>query len=92
MSMDLVISEDGTVMIASNAPFSGSVARVDFDGAQRCLTLSFEEKERADETLNLEPHSRMLSALLKAPSVLLVEVRHNAPVRGYSVPLTHSVF
>jgi hypothetical protein len=97
MSMDLVISDKGAVMIASNEPFPGEVMRVDFHSRRKLLMINYEKRETEQdvpegELLNLEIHDRMMSALLKAPSVMLVHFLHNAPGSGYEVPLVQLEF
>lgn len=92
MSMDLIISDTGHVMIASNAEFAGEVTRVDFLTSKKLLMLNYEGDNPDSELLNLEVHDRLMSALLKAPSVLLVHVRHNQPVTGFEVPLVQCDF
>ena len=87
MSMDLIISDTGHVMIASNEEFQDEIVRVDLLTSKKLLMLNYKDGGRDADLLDLEVHDRMMSALMKAPSVLLVHVRHNMPVKGYDVPL-----
>lgn len=97
MSMDLIVSDRGAVMIASNEPFPADITRVDFHSRRKLLMINYEKCESEQEIsegelLNLEVHDRMLSALLKAPSVMLVYFRHNTAMEGHEVPLVHFEF
>lgn len=92
MSMDLVISDTGHVMIASNEPFPAEVARVDFLTSKKLLMLNYADDRPEAELLNLEVHDRLMSALLKAPSILLIHVKNNQPVEGFDVPLVQCDF
>ncbi len=86
MAMDLIISEGGDILIANNQRFPAEVARVDFIAGQRLLMLHFHDCDPEGQLLNLEVHDRMMSALLKAPSVLLVQPEEDA-LTGFEVPL-----
>lgn len=90
--MDLIISDTGDVMIASSEAFPAEVMRVDFLTSKKLLMLNYMNHEPESELLNLEVHDRLMSALLKAPSVLLVHVKNNAPVAGYDVPIVQIDF
>jgi len=87
MSMDLVISHDGQVMLASNRDFGGEVTRVDFDAQKRLLMLGYRDAGQADAVLNMPVHDRMLTALTRAPAILLVHVEDNCVQGGWRVPL-----
>ena len=87
MSMDLIISEKGDVMIASNLPFPAEPVRVDFFPGSKLLTLNYRGQEPEGAPLNLEVHDRMMSALLGAPSALLVFFRDGGVEEGFDVPL-----
>lgn len=87
MSMDLIISGGGDILIASNQAFPAEVARVDFIAAQRLLMLHFHDHDPEGQLLNLEVHDRMMSALLKAPSVLLIQPAEKNGLSGFEVPL-----
>lgn len=91
MSMDLIVSDKGDVMIASNHPFPADITRVDFHARKKLLMVNYTGNPDA-ELLNLEVHDRLMSALLKAPSIMVVEVAHNRPVKGFSVPLVQTEF
>lgn len=84
MSMDLIVSEGGDILIASDAPFPAEVSRVDYLTDRKLLMLHYQDHEPEGQLLNMEVHDRMASALLKAPSVLLVETQ---ALRGFDVPL-----
>lgn len=89
MSMDLIISGSGKVMVASNLPFADEVTRVDFDAQTRLISIAY--RASPEQVLQTPVHDRMLSALMKAPSVVLVEMKNNRPIGGYDVPLvSHS--
>ncbi len=88
MSMDLIIAENGHVMIASNKPFSAPVARVDFDVQARQLMLVYEDDAHEPDVLGLPVHDRLLPALMSAPRVLLVAVHNNEVTDGFDAPLT----
>ncbi len=87
MSMDLVISDKGDVLIASNVPFAAEVMRVDFLPEKRLLTLNYQNAQEESETLNVEVHDRMMGTLLRAPSVLMVYFKNGQPEEGFDVPL-----
>lgn len=92
MSMDLIISDTGDVMIASNEDFPAEVTRVDFLTSRKLLMINYAAHGPEAELLNLEVHDRLMSALLKAPSLLLVRVKNNAPVAGFEVPIVQIGF
>lgn len=91
MSMDLVISDTGEALIASNEPFPADISRIDFDLDRRSLTVCFDGKT-PDLPLNLGVHDRLLSALMKAPAIVILHVCNNAPVSAFSVPLVQTGF
>ena len=88
MSMDLIIAENGHVMIASNKPFVAEVARVDFDVEARQLMLVYADDAQEPAVLGLPVHDRLLPALMSAPRVLLVLVHNNEVTDGFDAPLT----
>lgn len=91
MSMDLVVSDTGHVMIASNEEFPAEILRVDFLTSKKLLMLQYADGHEP-LLLNLEVHDRLMSSLLKAPAVLVAQVKNNLPVAGYDVPLVQSDF
>lgn len=88
MSMDLVISEQGRVMIASSLPFAAEIASVDFDAESRKIILNYAPAHMPAETLELAVNDRLAPLLRQAPRVLLVAVENNAVRQGFDVPLT----
>lgn len=88
MSIDLIISEHGKVLIAANAPFADEVVRVDFDVEHRLITLNYAGRDIAPETLDLPVNAHLTPMLRQAPRVLLVALDGGAMRQGYDVPLT----
>lgn len=88
MAMDLVISDNGKVMIASTQPLRGSVARVDFDAVTGMVSLAFDEADTPDHLLPLPVSNRLMTRVLQASRVLLVTLDHGRINGGYDVPLT----
>lgn len=88
MSMDLIVSEQGRVMIASTETFAGEISRVDFDTMNSQLTLNYRADHLPPQQLELPVNARLAPVLLKAPRVLLVAIRDNAVLHGFDVPLT----
>jgi hypothetical protein len=65
---------------------------VDFLTSKKLLMLNYADDVLEADLLNLEVHDRLMSALLKAPSVLLVHMKNNQPVGGFDVPLVQYGF
>ncbi len=89
MSIDLIISDEGQVLIASNQPFPAEVARVDFDAQSRLLTLNYTDDARAADVLPLPVGDAMVPVIMQAPRVLLVGMTDRAITQGYDVPLVN---
>jgi hypothetical protein len=88
MSMDLIISDTGKILIASSAPFPAEVTRVDFDAASRSVTLNYAGDSQPAATLPLAVSETMAPALMQAARVMLVTVDNRRIVQGFDVPLT----
>lgn len=86
MAVDLIVSEHGHVMIAQHEAMAAEPARVDFDVQTRQLTVSYDGQAQ-DDIFDVRVHDRMFNAMVKAASILLVQVENNVPVAGYDVPL-----
>lgn len=92
MSIDLVISDKGEVLLASNAPFAGDVSRIDFHPEKRLLLLQFVSGNIESELLNIEVHERLLTPLLKASVAILAQYQDGKPIQGYRVPIVQAEF
>lgn len=90
MSMDLIISDKGDILIASNIPFPSEVTRVEFHADKKLLLLNYAGKSPDGELLNMEVHPRMMTALMKAPSALVVYMKDEIPQDGYEVPVVQA--
>lgn len=88
MSLDLVVSEQGEVMIATTSPFAAEVTRVDYDILSNRLTLNYADDALPPTLLDHEVNARLSPALRRAARVLLVVVNDNTVTDGYDVPLT----
>lgn len=88
MSMDLIVSDSGKVMIASTQPFSGDVVRVDFDAATALLSFAFAGDDVPDQPLPLPVNSRLTASVIQAPRILLVNLDGGRVSGGFDVPLT----
>ncbi len=88
MSMDLIISDTGQVMIASTAPFAGDVVRVDFDADTRLFSLAFADESIPDQKLDLAVNARLSTTVFQSSRVLLVALDGGRISGGYDVPLT----
>jgi hypothetical protein len=87
MSMDLIISDTGQIMIASNQPFAAPVSRVDFDTRTHFMIVNFTDQK--SQTLPLPVQDRMISDILTAPRLMLAYFKEGFAVEGFDVPLVH---
>lgn len=87
MSVDIVISKSGNVMLASNEPFPDDIVRVEFYMDTKLLVLGFDDPSAEGMLLNMEVHDSMVKPLSEAASVYVVYMEDNSPVVGYDVPL-----
>lgn len=90
MSMDLIISDNGKVMIASTQAFRGDVVRVDFDAASGLVSLAFADDNTPDHILPLPVSNRLMARVVQASRVLLVSLDQGRINGGFDVPLTCS--
>lgn len=88
MSMDLIVSDTGHVMIASTVPFDGEVVRVDFDVATRLVSLTFADDMIAEKVLDTPVNAHLTPSMAQTPRVLLVSLDGGRVTAGYDVPLT----
>lgn len=86
MAMDLILSDTGALMIASNQPFDGDIARVDLNVADHTLLITFTD-DRPQMTLSQAVHDRLTSDVLSAARILVVCFSSGFPACGYDVPL-----
>lgn len=91
MSMDLIMSDKGDVMIASNVSFTSEVTRIDLHVRKKLLLVSYSGQAEPD-LLNIEVHDRMMTALRSASSVLVVELSGGDITGGFDVPLVQYEF
>jgi hypothetical protein len=87
MSMDLIISDTGQMMIASNRPFAGTVSSVDFDLHTHFLIVNYTDQK--PQALPLPVQDRMISDILTAARLILAYFKDGFPVEGFDVPLVH---
>ena len=69
MSIDLIISDAGHVLIASNRPYPAEVVRVDFDAATRRLLLNYTNDSVPADLLPLPVSDDMAPVVMQAPRV-----------------------
>jgi hypothetical protein len=86
MAMDLILSDTGALMLASNQPFEGDIARVDLNVAHHTLSVAYTD-DRPALTLSHAVHDRLTSDVLSAARILVVYFNSGFPIGGYDVPL-----
>lgn len=88
MSIDLIISDAGQVLIASNTPFPAEVTRVDYDAGSRCLTLNYAGDAHPADVLPLAVSDSLAPIVMQTPRVMLVGIDDSRIAQGFDVPLT----
>jgi hypothetical protein len=86
MSIDLIISENGNILIASNHPLPQDVTRVDFIVAEKSLVLNCKDDSKSLK-MNVPVHDSLVPALRDAPSALVLDVQGGRVQSGFNVPL-----
>jgi hypothetical protein len=86
MAMDLILSDTGALMIASNQPFEGDIARVDVNVTDHSLSVAFTD-DRPPLSLSHTVHDRLTGDVLSAARILVVYFNGGFPACGYDVPL-----
>ena len=88
MAMDLIVSETGKVLIASDEAFAEEISRVEFFADARLLVLGFEDPESDNRLLGIEIDPKMMAPLAKAGRVTIIHFDKDAkPISGFDVPL-----
>ena len=87
MSVDIVISKSGNVMLASNEPFPDDIVRVEFYADTRLLVLGYRDPAADGMLLNMEVHETLVEPLREAASIYVVYMENDTPVVSYDVPL-----
>ncbi len=84
MDIDLVISQSGAVMIASNEPFVDEVSRVEYHRDNKLIILVFDNGE--DKLMDVEIHEDLLNSMEDITSIFVVYMQENKPHDGFEVP------
>lgn len=87
MGMDLIISADKELILASNEPFPAELLRVEFYNDTKLFVMIFDEPDSEGLLLDREIPQNILPYVKSAATITAIYYKDGEPSEGYRVPL-----
>ncbi|MFK7839921.1 MAG: hypothetical protein AB8B83_06275 [Bdellovibrionales bacterium] len=87
MNVELMVLNDGGVILAASEPFPYIVKRVEYYDEQRLMSVVYREPDIEDELMHYEVPMEMVDGVIKSPNIIIYSMFPNHPPIGYKAPL-----
>jgi len=87
MKVELMILNDGGVILAADKPFPHIVKRVEYYNEQRLMMIVYRDTDSDDELLHYEVPQEMVEPVIKSPNVIIYALFPDHEPIGYKAPL-----
>ncbi len=87
MGMDLIISAEKELILASNEPFPAELLRVEFYNDTRLFVMIFDEDDGDGMLLDREIPDNIMPYIKNAATITAIYYKDGEPEEGYRVPL-----
>ena len=87
MGMDLIVSNEKELILASNEPFPAELLRVEFYADTKLFVMVFDEPDSEGMLLDHEIPDDFVQHIRAAATITAIYYQGNNPVEGYKVPL-----
>ena len=87
MGMDLIVSSEKELIIASNEAFPAELLRVEFYADTKLFVMVFDETDSDGMLLDHEIPDDFLLHINNAATITAIYYKDDKPVEGYKVPL-----
>lgn len=87
MNIELMVLNDGGVLLVGSKPFPYLVKRVEYYNQQRLFMLVYNDEDQDDELMHYEVPEHMAHPVEKSPNVVIYSLFPDHEPIGYKVPL-----
>ncbi len=87
MNIELMVLNDGGIILVGSEPFPYLVKRVEYYNEQRLFMIVYNNKEQDSELMHYEVPTDMAPPVEKSPNVIIYSLFPDHEPIGYKVPL-----
>ena len=87
MNIELMVLNDGGVILAASEPFPHLVKRVEYYNEQRMMSVVYRAKDVEDDLMHYEVPMEMVDRVVKSPNIIIYSMFEDHPPIGYKAPL-----
>ena len=87
MNVELMVLNDGGVILAADQPFPHVVKRVEYYNEQRMMMVVYKDKDADDDLMHYEVPDAMIDSVAKSPNIIIYSMFPDHPPIGYKAPL-----
>ncbi len=87
MNIELMVLNDGGVILAASEPLPHLVKRVEYYNEQRMMTVVYRAEDIEDDLMHYEVPVEMVDRVVKSPNIIIYSMFKDHPPIGYKAPL-----
>ena len=87
MNVELMVLDDGGVILAANEPFPHIVKRVEYYDEQRMMMVVYKGQDVDDELMHYQVPLEMADGVAQSPNIIIYSMFPDHPPIGYKAPL-----
>ncbi|NCT41240.1 MAG: hypothetical protein GW778_06235 [Alphaproteobacteria bacterium] len=87
MNIELMVLNDGGVILAGSEPFPHIVKRVEYYSEQRMIMVVYKPQDVDDDMMQYEVPMEMVDGVVKSPNIIIYSMFPDHPPIGYKAPL-----